>query len=140
MIDSKYFITPVMLLLLPAMALAQQGSKLPYDSKLLMLEPEMGMGQANFKPTAQVRGMRGLNGVTLWVTANNQSLAAYKGNQLLWKTDLVAACPHATGVREIKAVVSQSPVAYIFAVVGDHTFVEVDRKSGKVTSVKEEGE
>ncbi len=79
--------------------------------------------------------MKGLNGVVLWVADDNQSLAAYKGEQLLWKTNIASTYPEIIGSREIRAVVSDSPVAVIFVVVGERTFAEVDRNTGKVTSV-----
>ena len=123
--------------MLPGLLLAQQPEAArPYDLKLLKQEPEMGMGAASFKVSPGLRDMKEINGVVLWVSADKQSLSAYEGSRLLWKTNVVAACPHGSGPGETNFIVSESSVAFIFFFVGESNRIigEIDRKTGRVTS------
>lgn len=125
------------MLFLPGLLLAQQPEAArPYDLKLLKQEPEMGMGAASFKVPPGLRDMKEINGVVLWVSADKQSLSAYEGSRLLWKTNVVAACPHGSGPGETNFIVSESSVAFIFFFVGESNRIigEIDRKTGRVTS------
>ena len=124
------------LLLLHGLLLARPPKPvLPYDPKLLKQEPpEISMGDPSFNVSSRLRGMMGLNGVVLWVSSDRQSLLAYEGSRLLWKTNVVAACPRISGPHEIRTIVSQSSVHVIFFCVGDNTCGEIERKTGKVIS------
>ena len=125
------------MLFLPGLLLAQQPEAArPYDVKLLKQEPEMGMGTVSFKVSHRLRGMKRINSVVLWVSADKQSLSAYESTRLLWKTNVVAACPHGSGLGEINFIVSVSSVAFIFFFVGEGNRIhgEIDRKTGRVTS------
>ena len=90
------------------------------------------MGDPSFNVSSRLRGMMGLEGGVLWVSADRQSLSAYEGSRLLWKTNVVAACPRISGPHEIRTIVSQSSVHVIFFCVGDNTCGEIERKTGKV--------
>lgn len=125
------------LLLLPGLLLAQQPkAALPHDPKLLKQESKIGMGAASFKVSPRLRGMKGINGVVLWVSADKQLLSAYEGSRLLWKTNVGVACPHGSGLGEINFIVSESSVAFIFFFVGEGNRIhgEIDRKTGRITS------
>ena len=125
------------MLFLPGLLLAQQPKAArPYDPKLLKQEPEMGMGAASFKVSPRLRDMKEINGVVLWVSADKQSLSAYEGSRLLWKTNVVAACLHGSGPGETNFIVSESSEAFIFFFVGESNRIigEIDRKTGRVTS------
>jgi hypothetical protein len=123
-----------LLLLLPATAMAQdQKPELPYNPKLVIRQPEIGLGNPAFVPSAQVRGMKALSdGTVYWVSTDNKQLLAYQGNRLAWRTDVAGACPTVVGQRAIRNVVLSSKT--IFVRVGERTFAEVDADTGKVTS------
>ncbi|SMB90093.1 hypothetical protein SAMN00120144_3277 [Hymenobacter roseosalivarius DSM 11622] len=132
-------------LLLPVTLVAQKKQVLPYDMRLVKQEPpvESLEKEPSFTVLPQVRGMKGLDGIILWVKADRKLLAAYQNDKLLWETNVVDACTHLSGFEGppiIRMVVSQSPVAVIFVQVGKNGFVEVDRKTGKVsgTDIQEE--
>lgn len=121
-----------LLLLLPSAALAQhQKPELPYNAKLITLQPEVGAGDPAFQPSATVRGMKALaDGKVYLVSPDNKSLSAYQGNRLVWKTNVVDACPTVVGQRKIQKVTLSSRT--LFVVVGNRTFAEVDTATGKV--------
>jgi hypothetical protein len=121
-----------LLLLLPSAALAQhQKPELPYNAKLITLQPEAGAGNPAFQPSASLRGMKALaDGKVYLVSPDNKSLSAYQGNRLVWKTNVVEACPTIIGQRKIQKV-TLSPKT-IFVLVGNRTFAEVDTATGKV--------
>lgn len=119
-------------LLLPNAALAQhQKPELPYNARLVKQQPEIGQGNPAFVPSSEIRGMRALaDGKVYLVSTDNKSLSAYQGSRLVWKTDVVAACPKVVGRREIRNVTLSSKT--IFVKVGDRTFAEVNADTGKV--------
>ena len=104
------------LLLLPTTAEAQQEKGLPYDLKLVMEESETG--DCDFEPSLRVRGIRGFDDIVIWSTEDKQSLIAFKGSHILWKTDVTSACPLIVGAHEIKYVASQSRFDIISLIVG----------------------
>ncbi len=123
-----------LLLLLPATAATAQHQKpeLPYNNSLVRQQPEAGGGNPTFRPSAEVRGMRALSdGKVYLVSTDNQSLSAYLGSRLVWKTNVVSACPTIVGPRQIRAVTLRPRT--IFVAVGSRTFAEVDTGTGKVT-------
>jgi hypothetical protein len=128
-------LVPLLLVLLPATLLAQPTAAiLPYD--LALVKPEPGVEELDTPPSftisVQVQGMKGLNGIVLWVTADKKALRSYQGNQLMWETDVTAAHPSTSGRREIQRVVSQSAVPVIFVFMSGRCYAEVDRKTGRI--------
>jgi len=108
-----------------------QKPETPYNTQLVVRQPEVGAGNPWFVPSAHVRGMKALSdGKVYWVSTNNQQLMAYQGNRLAWKADVVGACPSVIGQRKINKV--QLSPSTIFVTVGDRTFAEVDANTGKV--------
>ena len=110
-----------------------------YNMQQVMQEPALDSAEKKpyFKVSPQMRGIKGLNGIILWVEADNKSLAAYQGDRLLWKTNVVEPCARLAGFEgtpEIQTVVSQSTVHVIFVQVGKNAFAEVDRKTGLISS------
>ncbi|HEX8328818.1 MAG TPA: hypothetical protein VF629_14855 [Hymenobacter sp.] len=122
-----------LLLLLPAAAVAQdQKPELPYNANLVIKQPEVGAGNPAFTPSPEVRGMKALaDGKVYWVSTDGQSLMAYQANRMVWKADVVAACPAVVGERKIHKVVLGSNT--VFVRVGDRTFAEVNTVTGKIT-------
>ncbi|MFC7669958.1 hypothetical protein ACFQT0_23275 [Hymenobacter humi] len=109
-----------------------QKPELPYNAKLVVRQPEVGLGSPSFVPSPQVRGMKSLaDGTVYWVSSDNRQLLAYQGNRLAWKTDVVAACSTIIGQPKIRKVVLSSKT--IFVTVGDRTFAEVNADTGKVS-------
>lgn len=136
----SYIVQLVWLLTLaqPATLQAQQSKipALPYELKLVKQEPEMGMGEPSFKPSRKTRGMKGLNGVVLWVSTDKKSLSAYEGARRLWKTNVATACSQFAGPHQISTVVSQSPVAVIFIFLDKNKIhAEIDRKTGEMSAI-----
>ncbi len=123
-----------LLLLVPATAMAQhQKPELPYNSNLVRQQPEAGGGNPTFRPSAEVRGMKALaDGKVYLVSTDNQSLSAYRGNLLVWRTNVVSACPTIIGQRQIREV-TLGPKT-IFVTVGTRTFAEINTQTGKVTA------
>ncbi|GAB3305227.1 hypothetical protein GCM10027511_18150 [Hymenobacter humi] len=122
-----------LLIAIPATVVAQdQKPELPYNAKLVVRQPEVGLGSPSFVPSPQVRGMKSLaDGTVYWVSSDNRQLLAYQGNRLAWKTDVVAACSTIIGQPKIRKVVLSSKT--IFVTVGDRTFAEVNADTGKVS-------
>lgn len=127
------FIKLNLLLFLPVAAMAQhQKPELPYNTKLVKQEPEIGSGNPAFQPSAAIRGMKALaDGKVYLVSTDNKSLSAYEGSRLVWKTNVVAACPSIVGQHEIRKVTLSSKT--IFVLVGSRTFAEVNAETGQVT-------
>ena len=122
----------IAVLALPTAAMAQdQKPEAPYNAQLVVRQPEIGLGNPTFVPSAQVRGMRALSdGKVYWVATDNRQLLAYQGNRLVWKTDVVGACSQVVGARKISKVVLGTKT--IFVTVGERTFAEVDASTGKI--------
>ncbi|MDB5234583.1 MAG: hypothetical protein JWR44_1576 [Hymenobacter sp.] len=121
------------LLVLPFASLAQdQKPELPYNTKLIRQQPEVGSGEPTFKPSSEIRGMKSLtDGTVYMVSTDNQSLSAYQGSRLVWRTNVVNSCPTIMGQRTIQKVTLSSKT--IFVRVGDRTFAEVNAATGKIT-------
>jgi hypothetical protein len=121
-----------LLMLLPGMAFAQhQKPELPYNAKLVTQQPETGAGNPAFSPSPAVKGMKALaDGTVYLVSTDNKSLSAYQGSRLVWRTNVVAACPTIIGQHEIKKV-TLGPKK-IFVMVGERTFAEVNTETGKI--------
>ncbi|MBO2009408.1 hypothetical protein [Hymenobacter negativus] len=119
-------------LFLPGIALAQhQKPELPYNASLVTLQPEAGTGNPAFQPSATIRGMKALSdGKVYLVSTDDKSLSAYQGNRLVWKANVVEACPTIVGQHKIRKV-TLSPKT-LFVVVGTRTFAEVDAATGKI--------
>jgi hypothetical protein len=122
-----------LLFLLPATALAQhQKPELPYNAKLVTMQPEAGGGKPAFHPSTTVRGMKALSdGKVYLVSTDNKSLSAYQGSRLVWKANVVEACPKIIGKRQIQEV-TLGPKT-LFVLVGTRTFADVDAATGKIT-------
>ena len=122
-----------LLLLLPATAAVAQHQKpeLPYNTNLVKQQPKSGAGNPTFRPSPEVRGMRALSDRTVYlVSTDNQSLSAYQGSRLVWKTNVVSACPTIVGQRQIRKVTLR--LKTIFVAVGNRIFTEVNTGTGKV--------
>ena len=121
-----------LLTLLPGVAMAQhQKPELPYNEKLITLQPEVGGGSPAFHPSAAVRGMKALSdGKVYLVSTDNKSLSAYQGNRLVWKANVVAACPSIVGQHAIRQVTLGPKL--ISVMVGERTFADVDADTGKI--------
>ncbi|WP_019947682.1 hypothetical protein [Hymenobacter aerophilus] len=103
----------------------------PYDASLLLPEPDPAIGNASFKPSAQVRGLKGEDGIVYWLSADQQSITAYKGQQTLWATNVASALPKsASGPSAIKSMAWCSTA--LFFSVGESGYVELDRQTGKI--------
>lgn len=125
-------LTAILFFILPTAALAQhQKPELPYNSSLVLQQPEAGAGKPSFKPSAKVRGMRALNNGTVYlVSTDNKSLSSYQGNRLMWRTNVVEACANVVGPRAIQEVTLSANT--LFVSVGSHTFAEVNATTGKI--------
>lgn len=124
-----------LLLALPITVNAQdQKPESPYNTQLVVRQPEIGQGNPSFVPSPKVRGMKALSdGKVYWVSTDNRQLLAYQGNRLVWKTDVVSACPTVIGPHAISNVTLSSKT--IFVRVAERTFTEVDMDTGKVAFI-----
>ena len=125
-------LTVSLLLLVPGITLAQhQKPELPYNAQLVKLQPEVGAGNPSFQPSAAIRGMKALaDGKVYLVSTDDKAISAYQGNRLVWKTNVVEACPTIIGQRKIRKVTLSSKT--LFVLVGSRTFAEVNTATGKV--------
>ena len=103
----------------------------PYDSRLLIEEPDPALSKSSFKPSAQVQGLKGKDGVVYWLSADKKSITAYKGETTLWASTLASALPkEAVGPLTIKSMAWCDNA--LFFSIGESAYVELDRQTGKV--------
>lgn len=103
---------------------SQQSFTQTFDSKLISKNLEI-----NFT-TTQKRGIE-KNDIIYFVEKDLQTISAYKNNQLLWQTNIIAICGKPK-VGEPKIRYLKYKQTKLLIVFGKHDFAEVDVKNGKI--------
>lgn len=122
---------------LPFITFAQDSRGLPYNENQIEPDQELSpSGTATDKYKAihiistSLRGVRGVDGVVYWVDKDKATLSAYKGAQLLWRTNVAEIFKSDFQQPQIEKLVFASNV--VFVSVSEKGFVEIDRETGQL--------
>lgn len=127
------------LAILPLAVLAQKSNELVYKEKQVEPDQELspiGVATDEFRGihtiSADIRGVRGANGVVYWVDKDKKILSAYRGEKLVWQVNVAEAFKTDFAQPQIEKLIFCSNM--VFVSVSKTGFAEVDRESGQLGS------